>query len=108
MTTEKNEQLNINISSQMVRSLEESIALAKIQLNAKEKRIFSNDTDEELEVSPYVFWNLTNAAIDVIVPDHPRRHIAQSVSGSTDKPPLRTKTLPSRFKGSVYVPVQSN
>ena len=59
-------------------------------------------------MSPYVFWNLTNTAIDVIVPDHPRKQTVTSLFSPTDKLPLRTKTLSSRFKGSVYIPVQSN
>jgi hypothetical protein len=45
---EEDEPLNINISSQMIRSLEESINLAKIELKSTEKRVFEDANNEEL------------------------------------------------------------
>jgi hypothetical protein len=54
---------------------------------------------------------MTNTPMDIVVPDNPRRTTSTNFIGviaSGDKPEFRTKTLPSRYKGSVYIPVQSN
>jgi hypothetical protein len=54
---------------------------------------------------------MTNTSLDIIVPDNLRKATSINLIGviaSADKPGFRTKTLPSRYKGSVYISVQSN
>jgi hypothetical protein len=109
------DELNINISSQMLRSLQESFVLARLEFEGDVPRVFPTDSEEELEISPYVFENMTNTTIEIFLKDDPRKTIAPSnlslpTSNNPSSPhlPLRSKSLPPRFKGSVYIPVQTN